>query len=274
MPPNPKNNNLGALLKNITGQLTDAGISSARLDALILIEDISGKDRAWILANPEYQLSPDQLADLEVTVKKREKRIPIAYIRGRQEFYGRVFKVDSRVLIPRPETEAIIELLKNLPIKEGDLLVDIGTGSGNIGITSALELPALHVYLNDIDDGALKVANDNAKQLAATISIASGDFEPWVKKLTPRFITANLPYLSDDVMASPETAHEPDIALYAKDSGLELIKRLVKSWEESRSDSSYLLLEFEPSQHEEIITFAAQSMCCAKSGFCIVLANY
>lgn len=274
MPPNPKNNCFGTLLNNTAERLAKAGIVSARLDALILLEDTSGKDRAWILAHPEHQLSAPKLTELEAMTKKRESRIPLAYIRGHQEFYGRNFKVSDSVLIPRPETEAIIELLANLPIKEGDLLLDVGTGSGNIGIISALQQPILHVYLNDIDDKALSIASLNAKELGTEVSIAHGDFEPWVKKLTPRFITANLPYLSSDAAMSPETIYEPSIALYAQDSGLELIKRLVSSWEESRPDSSYLLLEFEPKQHNEIIAFASRSKCHAKNGFCIALTNY
>src|SRR5437868_3265180 len=109
---------LGKFLSSAESKLKDAGISSARLDVLIMLEDSLHKDRSWILAHPEHKLNNLQVRRLERKVSRRAAHIPLAYIRGHAEFYGRTFKINRHVLQPRMETEIMIELLKKIPLPD------------------------------------------------------------------------------------------------------------------------------------------------------------
>src|SRR5579884_77700 len=143
---------VGAWLRTVEQQLVQAGVGTPRLDALILLEDVSGHDRAWLLAHPEAKISSKHLAELEKLVARRARHEPLAYVRGKSEFYGREFIISPAVLEPRPESETMIELLKKLPIASQKFaLADVGTGSGALGITVALELPEAQVELLEID---------------------------------------------------------------------------------------------------------------------------
>src|SRR5438105_2769530 len=122
---------LGELLKTSEDRLKAAGIISARLDSLILIEDTFHKERSWVLAHPELNVNDAQARRLLRKVERRTNHVPIAYIRGFSEFYGRRFKVNRHVLEPRPESETMIELLKELRLRR-PAIADIGTGNGAI----------------------------------------------------------------------------------------------------------------------------------------------
>jgi release factor glutamine methyltransferase len=152
---------LAQLINKGSLKLKAAGISSARLDVLILLEDIMHKDRAWILAHPEHELNIVQARRLERKFEKRALHTPLAYIRGHTEFYGRKFKVNRHVLEPRPESEIMIELLKKLKLPPSPAIADIGTGNGAIGITAAIEIQNSKVDLYDISAGAIAVAKHN-----------------------------------------------------------------------------------------------------------------
>src|SRR3989344_1652820 len=155
-------------LKDATEKLRTIGIGSARLDSLILLEDELGRDRAWLLAHPETILQGSTLKKLNKKLARRVKHEPLAYIRGFTEFYGRKFKVNKRVLEPRPESETMIELLKQLvnskqlTVNSKLIVADVGTGSGALGITAKLEIPSTKVDLYDIDASCLAVARHNA----------------------------------------------------------------------------------------------------------------
>ncbi len=262
----------GDWLSKSTHKLKGAGIPSARLDCLILLEDITGKDRSWLLAHADELLTSGQELALTSQLESRSQREPLAYIRGAQEFYGRRFFVDPRVLIPRPETEVLIDLFSNLPVVSGDHLLDIGTGSGAIGLSLALEHRELSVHLNDIDQDALDVARNNAKALRLDPNYIHGDFADALRAAHFKFVVANLPYVAEKSEVSEETAFEPPHALYAEDSGLALINRLVDLWQSHRPEESYLLIEAEPSQHEAITQRALpRAQVVAKQGFGLVL---
>src|SRR5204863_3311193 len=126
-------------LQHATAKLKKAGINSARLDCLILLEDALSRDRSWLLANPEARVSTTNLKRLERKLSKRAKHEPLAYIRGHTEFYGRSFKVTRHVLEPRPESETMVELLKKTKLPPKPSIADVGTGNGAIGITAKLE---------------------------------------------------------------------------------------------------------------------------------------
>ncbi len=241
-------------LTESTKALKVAGIGTARLDMLVLLADELRRDKAWLLAHGEQKLTVKQVQRLNQKLERRSKREPLAYIRGHQEFYGRRFAVDARVLIPRPETEVLVEELLKLPIHAGDTLLDVGTGSGAIAITVKLERPELQVAAIDVDTRALKVAQKNARQLGADILFTQSNL---LDDAPPaRFIAANLPYVDQTWQRSPETVFEPTLALFADDYGLGLIKKLITQTPSKLAQHGYLLLEVDPRQHADIIAFA------------------
>ena len=189
-------------------------------------------------------------------ISQRVNRIPIAYIIGHKEFYGRNFNVNENTLIPRPESETIIDILKKIYSKKTTKLIDVGTGSGCLGITAKIEYPALEVTLIDISQQALQTAVLNAKALAARITALQSDLlANYTKKAD--IIIANLPYVDRTWDRSPETNHEPSLALFADDNGKDLIKKLIVQSTSKISDGGYLIIEADPFQHGDLIKFAA-----------------
>lgn len=253
-----KNNNMTIQrwLIDATNTLVEAGIPSARLDALILLSDELGQTKAQILAHDDELLNQEQFDNLEMKLQRRTAREPMAYIRGHQEFYGREFAVTPDVLIPRPETEALIELLETLDVEPLSTLVDIGTGSGAIAITAKLEHPAWHVIATDVSTEALAVAKTNAANLDADISLRRGALlEPLTEPAD--VIAANLPYVDQAwERSSPETDYEPALALFADNNGLQLIYDLLDQVPGVLTDNGYVLLEADPEQHDAIISYA------------------
>ena len=154
---------IGDWLRHATAMLAKAGIVSARLDALLLLGSELNQQKAWLLAHDDEPLTSAQQNDLDTQLTRRTTREPLAYILGIKEFYGHEFIVTPQVLIPRPETEAIIDLLSTLPLAEHATVADIGTGSGALAITLKLEHPALDVIATDINAQTLNVAKRNAQ---------------------------------------------------------------------------------------------------------------
>ena len=194
---------------------------------------------------------------------------PEAYKRGVQDFYGRDFKVTSDVLIPRPETEMIVDAILNLVGKpylpgvkpsaakfpEDLTIVDVGTGSGCIAITLKLELPEAKVMGVDISEGALKVARENAKKYEADVELIKSDLLGAVD-FQPDLVVANLPYVDEnwEWIDKEALSKEPSLALYAEDGGLALIKKLIDQVTERKI--KHLILEADPCQHERIQEYA------------------
>ncbi len=243
-----------------TTQLSVADIISARLDAEILLADALKKDRTYLHAHPDQILDEQQLNDADGYITKRLNRIPIAYITGYKEFYGRNFTVTPATLIPRPESEDIITILKDilsptnyhLPTTN---LIDVGTGSGCLGITAKLEFPNLNVTLTDISPEALEVASQNAKTLSADVKILQSDL---LKNYPDQLdiIIANLPYVDESWDRSPETNYEPALALFADNGGKALIEELITQAKKILHSSGYLIIEADPDQHPDLINYA------------------
>lgn len=188
-------------------------------------------------------------------IKMRQNRVPLAYIIGKKEFYGREFLVNESVLIPRPESENIINILKSLNINQYPKLIDVGTGSGCLGITAKLECPNLQVTLIDISSDALRVAKANARFFKAKVEIIESNLlDEYNNK--PDIIIANLPYVDSEWETSPETKFEPSQALFADDHGLALIKKLIQKASAIQISGSYMILEADPTQHDRIIDYA------------------
>lgn len=248
---------VATFLRLATAELTAAGINTARLDALVLLSDTLGRDKAWVLAHDDEMPTPAQESMLLTNLARRAKREPLSYIRGFQEFYGHQFKVTPDVLIPRPDTEALVELLLNLPLQDNARVIDVGTGSGAIAISVKLARSSFDVYATDISPAALEIAHDNAQQLGAKITLKQSNLLSQVSKLQPDCIISNLPYVDETWERSAETDYEPDLALFAQDKGLELIKQLIVQSKQPLSTGRFLLLEADPRQHNDIITFGA-----------------
>jgi release factor glutamine methyltransferase len=249
-------------LRDAARQLADVGISTAKLDAEIILSHTIRQNRTYLHAHDDEPLSLRQLEIADARLQLRLDRTPIAYIVGHKEFYGRLFRVNPSTLIPRPESETIITLLKELTAQTTiDLnhtakrLVDVGTGTGCLGITAKLEIPELDVDLIDISRHALNIAELNATQLDADVSIVRSDLLSEYP-MTADFIIANLPYVDSEWERSPETIYEPALALFADDQGLALINKLIAQAPSHLNTHGYLLLEADPRQHTDIIATA------------------
>ena len=245
-------------LTSATAELNEAHIETARLDSLVLLSDELKRDKSWILGHPEHILQRSDIKILNTKIIQRAQHVPLAYIRGHAEFFGRKFTVNEHVLVPRPESEAIIELLKaNIPNTYKGTIIDIGTGSGILGITAALEFPAAQVYATDIDSNALLVARDNAMQHHVALTFAEGDLLAALSDETPivqsAILLANLPYVPEDYPVNKAATHEPPLAIFAGDGGLEQYKKLCAQLTVLNAKPSAVITESLCIQHEKIV---------------------
>lgn len=235
--------------------LTATGISTARLDALVLLEDCLKRPRATLLAHTEIELTADQLKVLNGWLARRAKHVPLAYIRHKSEFYGREFYVDERVLEPRPESETIITLLKKL-VRPEQTVADIGTGSGMLAITAKLELPSSQVFAVDIDQNCLEVARLNAQRYNVDISFKQGDLlSPLDEKVD--ILLCNLPYVPDNFQINLAALHEPRVAIFGGPDGLDLYRKLFTQIDTLGLKPGYILAESLPPQHGELAAIAS-----------------
>lgn len=249
-------------IRQATNELADDLLPSPRLDAEIILAHTIRHPRTYLHAHPEEEISMRTEDIANARLELRKDRVPIAYIIGHKEFYGRRFSVSPAVLIPRPESEELITMVKQLVPSSTALpnmiqkrLVDIGTGSGCLGITIKLEMPELDVALIDTSRHALNVAEKNASELGADVTTFVSDLlanYPY----SPDIIVANLPYVDRLWETSPELANEPGEALYADDGGLAIIKRCVEQAAGRSKPGSHLLLEADPRQLDQIATYA------------------
>jgi release factor glutamine methyltransferase len=252
-------------LAEATRQLVFNHVPSARLDAELLLAHTLRQPRTWLHGHGDEPLSDRAIEIANARLDLRLDRVPVAYIIGHKEFYGRRFKVTTSTLIPRPESESLIELLKQAIPKNESLLnerplrlVDVGTGSGILGITAKLEHPEIDVTISDVSRHALKIANENAKALHAEVtSIQSNLLANY--PLVADIIIANLPYVDPEWERSPETDHEPATALFAEKHGLALIFELLTQTKAKLSLGGKLILEADPEQHPAIIKEAIKN---------------
>ena len=247
-------------LKTATKSLKTANIPSARLDAELILANTLRKNRTYLHAHLDEEIDPRRFDIANARLDLRLDRVPIAYILGYKEFYGRKFTVSPSVLIPRPESEDLISLFLELTASEiaEKVLIDVGTGSGCLGITAKLERSNLSVILSDISKPALNIAEKNANALNADVhiqqqSLLNGQLKP------VDYIFANLPYVDKNWDVSPELQYEPDIALFAEDEGLKLILQLISQALRCLTSEGLLFIEADPQQHNRIIDEAVKN---------------
>lgn len=229
-------------------KLTEAGIGTARLDCLVLLEDATKRDRSWLLAHPEYVLDKQVVVVLSTQIEQRSKHVPLAQIRQKTEFFGREFIVTADVLEPRPESEVMITLLRSLSLPAAPRIVDVGSGSGAIGITAALELIDAHVDLLDIDENALNVTKLNIQKHQISAQCFVSDL------LTDTLgvydvILANLPYVPDEYPINTAATHEPRLAIFGGSDGLDVYRRLFQQLAQGAHYVPLVLTESLPFQH-------------------------
>ena len=247
-------------LKTATKSLKNIGISSARLDAELILANTLRKNRTYLHAHLDEEIDPRRFDIANARLDLRLDRVPIAYVLGYKEFYGHRFTVSPSVLIPRPESEDLISLFLELTASEiaEKVLIDVGAGSGCLGITAKLERSNLSVILSDISKPALNIAEKNADALNADVhiqqqSLLNGQLKP------VDYIFANLPYVDKNWDVSPELQYEPEIALFAEDEGLKLILQLISQAPRCLTPEGLLFIEADPQQHNRIIDEAVKN---------------
>lgn len=243
-------------LTKSTKKLEFEGIGTSRLDAIILLENVLGIDRAKLLADPEINLKPGEIIKLDNLLTRRTQHEPMAYILGQAEFYGRKFVVTPDVLVPRPESETMIDELKYLPnFSTHPLIADVGTGCGALGITAKLELPSATVELIDIDPNVLEVAKTNVDNFTSGISLINGDL---LSKTSTAYdiLLCNLPYVPDDFKINLAASREPKLAIYGGSDGLDVYRKLFNQLQIRAKRPLYILSESSPMQHTALEALA------------------
>lgn len=230
--------------------LRQAGIGTAHLDALVLLEDATHKERSWLLAHPEFNLSQSAVGKLNEAISQRADHQPLAYIRHRTEFYGRDFYIDCHVLEPRPESETMIDLLNRLEVPDRLTAVDIGTGSGAIGITVAFEHPTWEVILTDIDPLALQTARQNLGRYKLNLKVYQGDLLLALpSSLAADILLCNLPYVPNSFQLNPAAMAEPKLAIFGGPDGMDPYRSLFQQLAARSHPPAFILTESMPPQH-------------------------
>jgi release factor glutamine methyltransferase len=251
------------LLQSTTAYLAKKGVAHPRLSIEHLLADVLGKKRIELYLAFDHTLTEQELEPLREKVRRRAEGEPLQHLLGHWDFYGRTFKTDRRALIPRPETELLVEtVLKEFDehVDPANRLIDVGTGSGILAITFALERPQLDILAVDLGEEALSLARENAQRLGVADRIVfrrsdlldqvDGPFD-WV--------VANLPYVptADLNALQREVEFDPALALDGGKDGLTIIKRLIESVPGKITSNGTIALEVGQGQAQEVRGFLA-----------------
>lgn len=234
----------------------------ARLEVQILAAHALGVNRAWLIAHDRDELPPAAATAVDALVAKREKGEPVAYILGEKEFYGRTFRVTPDVLIPRPETELLVETaLERLPPGKAASTLDVGTGSGCIAVSLALARPDDRVTGVDISPSALTIAAANAEHLGASVRLLAGDLLAPVASERFDMILSNPPYImaADPHLSQGDLRFEPRHALASGSEGLDAISTLTRGAPSHLARGGWLLLEHGWDQASRVQTLMSES---------------
>ena len=256
---------VGRAIVSATQRIEDGGSSTANLDAQVILAHVLGVDRSWLFAHYDYELMPAEANRYSELVARRTASEPVAYLIGRKEFYGLDLTVDSRVLIPRPETELIVDaVLDNVESRaDGRVSVaDVGTGSGAMALAIAANCPEAKVYATDVSDEALSVARMNAAEHDARgqLTLLQGDLlEPLPEPVD--IIAANLPYIRSAAYESLQRDvrdYEPQLALEAGPEGLDLFERLLRQIPAHLKPGGVIFLEIAHDQGDAMLELVDQ----------------
>ncbi|HIM63410.1 MAG TPA: peptide chain release factor N(5)-glutamine methyltransferase [Dehalococcoidia bacterium] len=256
---------LRTVIQDTHKKLESAGIPDARLEAEVLVMNVMRMARQSIFAEQETEVTGQQQAALDEFLERRYSREPLAYILGQREFYGINVVLTPAVLIPRPETEGLVEqalFMALMGMESTELTIaDVGTGSGAIAINLAIHLPSAKIYAVDVQDAVLDVAAYNVRVhgVADRVNLAIGDLLDAVPEPVD-LIVANLPYIPTDRIPTlqPEVQQEPVLALDGGPDGLDLVRRLLIQAEDKLNSHGIILLEIDPDQIPVVQELALQ----------------
>ena len=250
-------------VKHAIDRLSSA-TSSPSLDAEIILRHVCGIDKITVLTGAPIFLNSEKLKKLENLLDRRYAGEPIAYITGEKEFWSLTLKVTKDTLIPRPETELLVECVID-KMKTDKLLqiLDLGTGSGAIAIALATEFPKAQITATDLSNKALKVAKKNAEICKTqNITFKSGDWLNAVPNLFYSIIVCNPPYIriNDPDLDVRQTKFEPDLALFSRNNGMSALQRVIADAPKSLKSNGWLILEHGHKQKESVkkLLYAAQ----------------
>jgi release factor glutamine methyltransferase len=251
------------LLQTTTAYFGKKGVEQPRLSIEHLLADSLGKKRIELYLEFDRSLSALELEPLREKVRRRAEGEPLQHLLGHWDFYGRTFKTDKRALIPRPETELLVDtLLKEVTKGEPSTrLVDVGTGSGVLAITLALERPELEVFALDLSEEALALARENAERLGVLDRVAFRRSDLLEGIEGPfHWVVANLPYIptSDLNGLQREVKYDPGLALDGGKDGLTIIKRLIESVPGKIASNGMIALEIGQGQSQRVLGFLAE----------------
>ena len=246
---------LGEELRQASQALKTEGIPDHPLEAQILLAHALGLSRAQLLARPEKPLSPAQLKVFRGMLARRLKREPTAYILQNREFYCRDLFVDRRVLIPRPETELLVDRALAVATRLGEkvTIADVGTGSGAVAISLALELPRARLFALDVSAEALEVARINCRKygVLGRVRLLRGDMLSSLPGPV-HVVAANLPYVPDGAELAPEILYEPALALRGGPDGLGALRAFLPQVAGALLQGGVFLLEIGAGQEAEV----------------------
>lgn len=244
---------LGAALTEATRLLEQGGIEPARLTAEVLLAHAVGCTRAYLYAHPERELNRIEWIHFGRYLHERLQGKPTQYITGRQEFYGREFRVAPAVLIPRPETEHVVEAALEASRPPG-AVVDVGTGSGAIAVTLALEMNCA-VVATEISWAALEVARENARRLGAPVRFIQCDMLAALADASAALVVSNPPYVPEPEIGSLQREvrdWEPRLAFSGGEAGLDCYARLIREAERVLRPGGWLIVELGAGQAEAV----------------------
>lgn len=234
---------------------TENGIDTAHLDAEVLVAHALGMERFSLLTKQERELTSDEISRIKRVLRRRAAREPVAYITGSREFYSLDFCVNKHVLIPRPETELLVDMAIYY-VRQNGTVLDVGTGSGAIAVSVQYCRPDAAVSASDISEPALKTARKNERNILGVkrVEFRKGNlFEPWVDRCFD-VIVSNPPYVDPALTDTleKELSYEPEIALYSEDRGRGIISEIVARAGSHLTGNGILLLEIGSDMKEYI----------------------
>jgi release factor glutamine methyltransferase len=243
-------------------RLADSAAATGPREATLLLSRVLGLSEAQLLARSEQPVSSRHAAQYGTLLERRAAGEPVAYLLGEREFYGRSFLVDRRVLIPRPETEHLVEVTLDLVSGAPASVLDVGTGSGCIAVTLALEAPNLTVFASDVSLDALDVARSNCRRLAGpgAVCLFACDLLDGLDLGIIDLVVSNPPYLAPGEAAAmtPDVLeHEPHLALFAPPDGLAQLRRLLRGARGLRPGAT-LALEVGAAQAPQVAELAGE----------------